>query len=518
VYGFVFFLTEMEPHRNNKSDTVEILENQNHNQEVRKSTRRPDIDIIIIGVTWCILLFHTCLVYAPLTGYYVMFPETDSKPIAEDKFTFIPIGYLIQGFIGFMHAWNMPMFFFLSGSNAYFALFRRTETQFRDERVHRLLVPTLFVSVVTQIPLSLDYFAPLNPACQHYYNGTNSTDNCNLFKRFTKNDTFLDHLRGFYNTDLISAHQAWFLLYLFIYSQIFTHPFRAWHPNHNTADEYYLSCCGYNTCCCSKKPFNCLTRCFCCLRFLWKTSTTPQEFVAAVEWFLGGAFKLCILPSILIGLLEIINFFNLPINGGPFPFFTYMVIFVFGYAITASEDTILKGLMEKYRWIYFMIGLMFCNLFSFLGIYLQVATPKRNWLFLFGIAYSLCRGLGLWMFILGSLGLARKNIITNYSWIAPLREIAMPFYVTHQQVLVALLSGALWVPYLRTFPIIILLATILTMIVSFLITKAGPLRYFFGLKDSSDFLPGKPLRGFIPTLILSGMVLVLTFLANFLRT
>ena len=68
----------------------------------------------------------------------------------------------------------------------------------------------------------------------------------------------------------------------------------------------------------------------------------------------------------------------------------------------------------------------------------------------------------------------------------------MPFYLTHQQVpftariatslslsfqvLVAVLSGALWVPYLSTFPSTLLLATIATFLVSLLITKLGPIR------------------------------------------
>ena len=65
----------------------------------------------------------------------------------------------------------------------------------------------------------------------------------------------------------------------------------------------------------------------------------------------------------------------------------------------------------------------------------------------------------------------------------------MPFYLTHQQVLqltflmylifqvlVAILSGALWVPYLSTFPSTLLLATIATFTVSFIITKLGPIR------------------------------------------
>ena len=36
----------------------------------------------------------------------------------------------------------------------------------------------------------------------------------------------------------------------------------------------------------------------------------------------------------------------------------------------------------------------------------------------------------------------------SYAWIPFLSEIAMPFYLIHQQVLVAIVAGASWIPYL----------------------------------------------------------------------
>ena len=39
-----------------------------------KSKRRPDIDIIRVGLTWGILLYHTVLIYVPYITYYVKDP------------------------------------------------------------------------------------------------------------------------------------------------------------------------------------------------------------------------------------------------------------------------------------------------------------------------------------------------------------------------------------------------------------------------------------------------------------
>jgi hypothetical protein len=116
---------------------------------------------------------------------------------------------------------------------------------------------------------------------------------------------------------------------------------------------------------------------------LCKPATTPEEFVAAVEWCLGGAFKLCFVPGFLIGVLEainnllVLNSFHVPDIAVGFPIWVYLLIFIFGYAITASEKRILKNLMMKYRWIYFILGFLFCLLYSILLTYERI-TERDN--------------------------------------------------------------------------------------------------------------------------------------------
>ena len=95
---------------NNKSDPIELTMERDKDQEeavvaVKKSSRRPDIDLIRIVLTWGILLYHTVLIYTPWSPYYVkIFPQYIEG-----------WHYLTLWFIISMNAWNMPMFFFLSG-------------------------------------------------------------------------------------------------------------------------------------------------------------------------------------------------------------------------------------------------------------------------------------------------------------------------------------------------------------------------------------------------------------------
>ena len=132
------------------------------------------------------------------------------------------------------------------------------------------------------------------------------------------------------------------------------------------------------------------------------------------------------------------------------------------------------------------------------------------------IFISICRGLGGWLFLIGSVALAREKFTTSSDRLKMLRELAMPFYLIHQQVLLAYLAGALWVPYLRSLPVTVIIVTLLTTLLSFLIaTKSGPLRYFFGLAPpKGSFLPGKLLRGFVPALVMTALVVGRVIIVN----
>ena len=62
-------------------------------------------------------------------------------------------------------------------------------------------------------------------------------------------------------------------------------------------------------------------------------------------------------------------------------------------------------------------------------------------MFVFHIGISLCAGLAEWMFIIGLYGVTREVM-------SVLSELAMPFYLTHQQILVMVVAGASWYPHL----------------------------------------------------------------------
>ena len=180
-----------------------------------KPPRRPDIDVVRVVLTWGILLFHTTIAYSPVVSWYVK--SYGWGPGAD----FVAVCWWM-----FMDTWQMPMFFFLSGVSAYYALFRRSGKQFREERAHRLFVPWLVLCLLNCV-YSIAWIAPLTPNCNAAFKGeeTNSTtsgvtwSHCEVYGVKTNNTTLsqyiLDHYSGPPN-----AGQGWFLMYLFAYCQV----------------------------------------------------------------------------------------------------------------------------------------------------------------------------------------------------------------------------------------------------------------------------------------------------------
>ena len=103
--------------------TLRVIEEPtptSHSQKKTDIARRPELDVIVVALTWGVLLEHACSAYSPLQKYYVHFPELYSGHIKEDAYTIISAGYIVQIFLLFLRAWNMPMFFYLSGNGEYF--------------------------------------------------------------------------------------------------------------------------------------------------------------------------------------------------------------------------------------------------------------------------------------------------------------------------------------------------------------------------------------------------------------
>merc|ERR1739845_241536 len=186
-----------------------------------------------------------------------------------------------------------------------------------------------------------------------------------------------------------------------------------------------------------------------------------------------------------------------------------------GYAISAEDDHGFAEVMKKYRWLYLLIGTVL------LQISVVINLGAEQWFISFYphiTQYTLkCifRGFGEWIFIIGLYSVNRHASTRTHTIIGLLRAMAMPFYLLHQQVLIVVVSGTLWLSYLGSFPGTIILTTICTSMMSYLVVKSpAPVRYFFGLPSNHRIIPGGKLSGFLPLIVLCILFFIEAGVAN----
>jgi len=467
-----------------------------------KDKRHTHVDVLIIGVVLATAVDKILYIYNNTEKAVIKHPSNNHSGhfedmfIYEDKYFILPLEHWVLLLMAIGEQFIVPLVYFLSGSNVFFSLFKRNEREFREERVHRLFVPILVMCFLSFFN-GFTYFAPLDPVCQAkfedpelYYNKTTlnftATKKCNLLYEIVKDDPPFISL--IVQTFLYGVPRDIFLL--FIFSQCFAFWFSVFHPNQNKQGVPAVPYCGSTTCCCSRKPPYCVARFFCCFHFFCKSASSPAEFVSAVTWYLGGSLRVIVVPGLALFLMDCIM--DLPLH------------VLLGYAIASTESTIVGDLTKKYRWVYLMVGLVFMSVYSvvFLAVYdldHQKIIEQRNFQ---PLLYLIC-AFGSWSFVLGLVSVLKEIFTLPNPIISDLRETAMPFFINFHWVLMIYLSGAFWVPYLRSFPFTVIFGSLITAFVSLLIRKTGPLRYFFGLRcPPNSLLPGKMMRGMIPATVL----------------
>ena len=245
--------------------------------------------------------------------------------------------------------------------------------------------------------------------------------------------------------------------------------------------------------------------------FFFKPAASPEELVSAVLSWLGHPLKLALLPIIPLALSNVF-WIKAPNALGTLLWdwrnnFNYTFIFMFGYVITSADEAGMRNILKRGQWLYLILGLL-------LGVFYSI-----TWLILpeelhpiFTFVAIIWSAAAEWNLVIGVYVLMRQLVTRQIPHISLLSQVAMPFYLTHQQILVALLSLSLLTPVLNSFPIMLILATIITTIISLLITKLNPLRYWFGLTPAKgSLLPGTTLGGFLPLSFLTiAVVLVYT--------
>lgn len=329
---------------------------------------------------------------------------------------------LIGHLLGFIHQWHMPLFFLLAGASTYFALNFRSSRQYAGERVKRLFLPLLIgIFVVIPPQIYMERIATWVPT------RISPIDFAGSFPAF-----YLQSFTGLYPDGGISWHHIWFVFYLFIYSIVLL-------------------------------P----------VLLYFRTPSGRAKILRAADFLSGGARIFWL--ALPIAFVEIAlrwrfpnwqNFIGDWANHAHYP-----MIFLFGFLLMADDR--FRDAVDRNRRIALAVGLIasVIRLLSEDGI--------AGYMLDMGI-----RGLAEWAFLVAILGYGHRYLNRPGKLLRHTSEIAYPFYIWHQTVIVIL---AFFVVQLdmgigAKFALISIGATLITWLICEAIKLTNVTRFMFGMK------------------------------------
>ncbi|CAA9337558.1 hypothetical protein AVDCRST_MAG94-2176 [uncultured Leptolyngbya sp.] len=329
---------------------------------------------------------------------------------------------VMNGFILFVYQWHMPLFFLVSGASTWFALSFRSTQQYVQERCQRLLIPFVFGTLVLIPP-------------QVYLRLTSRSDYDQSYFQFYPQ--FFNGIRPHGNFEW--GH-LWFIIYLFMFSLV--------------ALPLLLQL---------RKPESC-----------WRS--TLANWVEK-----PGVVLLLALPlAATEGALR-------PRWGGFQNLYDdwanvclYLLYFFYGYLI--CSDNRFREAIDKHLGV--ALGLAVLCMGILLGLWQTNSIPDRGYSFTY-VVYQCFRGCNAWFWTVMLLGLGRRYLNFNNTLLQYANEVAYPFYLLHQTVLVAVgFYVVRWNVGVMTKFMVISTATYLITIALYelLIRRYNAARCLFGLK------------------------------------
>ena len=241
----------------------------------------------------------------------------------------------------------------------------------------------------TQAVFALAYFAPMDSVClaHYHHNVTNSTPACltwwGTVTNATDFSTYTHYPSLFSLYTYPSPQQAWFCIYLFVYSQLLAFSFYNWHSKHGDSGPENPMCCGKEDCNLLKKPFSLAARLLCCMNICCLPATNSGEFYTSTKKLLMGPIKLACIPGFFLSLVELLLRWNFP--NGQFNAFSFLsdwcnnvhfvTVYFLGYAIMSNDSVGFREILRKCRWWYFIIGILL------LLVYVAITVFGEHWWF-----------------------------------------------------------------------------------------------------------------------------------------
>ena len=394
-----------------------------------KPDRRYDIDTLRVFAVIVLIYFHTAMIFNIWSVFHLKSNELSLEAAI---------------FVSFLNIWHMPLFFFLAGISTYYALNFRKKNEYIKERIKRLLIPLLF-GILIVVPPQVYYerlawwsetrHSPIN------FNGSY----IEFYPQF---------FVGIYPNGNFSWHHLWFLWYLFFISLVLLPLF-----------------------------------------LKLKTENGKQQISNIANYIeKGRKIFLFTIPLIIVNISlrwlfpESHNFiFDWA------AILHFLLIFILGFVIVADsrfEDSIArnKGLALVLALLISIFTLTFDTL-----TYINSNSDSASNTYQFNnfaiLIFIYIIGTGLWSFcvwcwLIAFLGYGRKYLNKQNSFIKKFSEIALPFYILHQTIIIIIgfyviqWETSIIVKYL----VITTIALFITLLGCELIKTNNITRFMFGMK------------------------------------
>jgi glucan biosynthesis protein C len=344
-----------------------------------------------------------------------------------------------NGLATFGAEWGMSLVFLLAGASAWFALQSRTSRQFINERFKRLLIPFIVAFIV---------LSPFQAYIMSYFIASGySNFHGDLFQFFPY---FFEHITigGDLKFLTIYGYHLWFLAFLYIISMM------------ALPVLIYL-----------------------------KQGRGPR--------IISRLVALCKIPAGLfifvppIALIRIVLWALYPGYQGWADFYTWFIIFVFGFILYANDT--FQAIIRKQGMIFVVVSvvcivsLIFANFAGGLSKLENAASYSAGYMF-----YQLLLSITLWSITIAALYAALRLLNFSNKVLQYANEAILPLYILHEPVIIIIAFFVLaWdIPTGVKFVFVTTSSLLITLaIYELLIRRIKPIRWLFGMKNS---LPQSP--------------------------
>jgi hypothetical protein len=337
----------------------------------------------------------------------------------------------------YIYIWHMPLFFLVAGASTWFALENRTGKEYVNERIHRLLIPLIF-GILLLIPP------------QSYYENVQKISYSGTFLEF-----YPHFFEGIYPKGNLHWGHLWFLFYLFVFSLVSLKLFL------NLKAEA------------SKQYISTFAKHFSKGRSIFLLAVPLAVIEIALRWLFSG------FQTFVTDWANVLH---------------YLLLFIYGFLLYSDQR--FKGAIS----INMKLSLMFAiplsigyiiivqlAEFAFSGF---MANPTSSYLLkhpetvVYYILMLVFKTVAEWFWLIAFLGYSQKYLSGKIKIIRYPSEIAYPFYIFHQTVIITIgfyivqFHVSIWLKYF-----IICISTILITYLCCELAKSNKIsRFIFGMK------------------------------------